>query len=123
MYTKQILVIDDDPIVVFLLFTRLKAKGYSVTIAFDGKSGLEKIKQRKPDLIILDIMMPKMNGYTVYAFLKYNENYRTIPVIMLTARKEVKDQAFDEDVQPDAYITKPFKMNMLINAIEKLVSV
>ena len=120
---KQILLIDDDPIIACLLLPWLKAKGYDVTIAFDGKSGLEKLKKKKADLVILDIMMPKMNGYTFYAFLKYNEKYKSIPVIMLTARKEVRDKTFDEDVQPDAYITKPFKMNMLINAIEKLVSV
>ena len=118
---KHVLVIDDDPIIISLLTSSLEAKGYGVIAALDGREGLQKLENTRPDLIILDIMLPGMNGYTVYAFLKYTEKYKSIPVIMLTTRQEIRDKIFDKEVKPDGYITKPFEMKSLMDKVEELV--
>lgn len=117
---KQILVIDDDPVLVKMVQTRLMANGYDVLAANDAALGLETALKKLPDLIILDVMMPIINGYNMCTILKTNEKSKKIPIIMLTARAEEKDKAIGREVGVDAYMTKPFKMEELINQIEAL---
>lgn len=115
------MLVDDDRSLIRLLETRLKSRGYDILTACDGKEGLEKAQTLQPDLIILDVMMPKVNGYTVCCMLRLDERYSSIPIIMLTSRSEDADKEFDEKVKPDAYITKPFNRDALFEKIEELV--
>src|SRR3989339_345444 len=86
MPDKKILVVDDEPDVVKLLKVRLEASGYAVIEAYDGQEGLDKAHNEMPDLIILDLMLPKLNGYQVCRMLKFDEDYKNIPIIILTGR-------------------------------------
>jgi len=83
--------------------------------------GLDKAREEKPDLILLDVMMPKMDGYEVCRLLKYDEEFETTPIIMLTARTQAKDKSIGKDVGADDYITKPFDGTDLLEKIKKLL--
>lgn len=113
--TKKILVIDDDPVTVGLLSSRLKANQYDVSMAGDGAEGLVKLKEEKPDLIILDVAMPKMDGYTfVQEFKKVTQLDKT-PIIMLTSRDQMKDLFTMEGIKD--YVVKPFNIEELLKKI------
>ncbi len=122
MEKKRILIVEDVPESLMLLRIRLESYGYKVIGASDGEEGLKKARELRPDLIILDVMLPKMDGLTVCRFLKYDVDYEDIPVIMLTARGEEKDRALGKEVGADMYLVKPFDGSKLIQAIEKLTS-
>ncbi len=114
---KRILVIDDEVDLVNLLAMRLEAEGYEVMSAFDGQAGLDMVREERPDLILLDVMMPIMDGYQVCRFLKFDEELKNIPVIMLTARVQEKDKDIGRSVGADDYLTKPFDLNELSQRI------
>ncbi|MFH1778311.1 MAG: response regulator [Candidatus Omnitrophota bacterium] len=106
---KKILVVDDEPHVVRVVENRLKANGYEVITADNGLDGLARAKKEKPDLIILDIMMPKMDGQEVLKNLRQNKDTEAIPVIMLTAKTEGEDIVKSLiDGGAVEYIVKPF---------------
>lgn len=119
--SKKILVVDDEQELVGLIQARLEASGYTVFVAYDGQEALEKARDEKPDLILLDVMMPKMDGYQVCRFLKFDENYQHIPVILLTARGQERDKVVGKEVGADDYITKPFDNQLLLNKIQKFI--
>lgn len=116
---KKILVVDDENELLKALSIRLKTSGYEVITASDGQEGLEKAKSQSPDLIVLDILMPKMDGYEVCRMLKFDEKYKSIPVIMLTAKAQDIDKAMGKKVGADDYITKPFETQDLVDKIKK----
>ena len=118
---KYILVIDDEEDIVLVLKARLENAGYEVDCAFDGKEGLEKIKQRKPDLAVIDIMMPEINGSTLCGMMKFDNRYKDIPVILLTARGRDLDKEIGDTVGADAYMVKPFDAQVLLELIEDLL--
>jgi len=118
---KRILIVDDEPDLLMALKIRLTAAGFEVIMAKDGAEGLEKARKESPDLIILDLMLPKINGYKVCRFLKFDENYKKIPVIMLTARAEEDDKTLGLETGADYYMTKPFDNKELINQINKFI--
>lgn len=118
---NYILVIDDEEDIVTVLKTRLEKAGYEVECAFDGKDGLEKIKARKPDLAILDIMMPEINGSTLCGMLKFDSRYKDIPIILLTARGRDLDKEIGDTVGADAYMVKPFDAQVLLDLVEDLL--
>jgi len=115
---KKILVVDDEPDVASLLALLLKSQGYDVTSASDGPEALEKARSGKPDLILLDIMLPKLDGYKVARMLKFDENFRHIPIIMLTAKIQEKDKQIGMEMGADAYITKPFNTPQLLELVK-----
>ncbi|OGX08695.1 MAG: hypothetical protein A2Z88_11565 [Omnitrophica WOR_2 bacterium GWA2_47_8] len=117
----KILVIDDDATLTKLLDARLSANGYEVVIAKDGAEGLEKYKKEKPDLIILDIEMPKMDGYTFVLEFKQIASLRDTPIIMLTAKEAMREIFAIEGIND--YIVKPFDMDDLLNKIKKHLAV
>jgi DNA-binding response OmpR family regulator len=119
--SKKILVIDDEPLFVDMLKVRLEHAGYKVVAAFDGQGGLHKAKSERPDLIILDVMLPSMDGYTVCRLLKFDETFRRIPIIMLTVRSQNSDKETGKAVGADAYIAKPYEAEVLINQIKRLL--
>ena len=118
---KHILIIDDEQDMLDLLRPRLEAAGYEVSTAPDGQSGLDKAREEKPDLILLDVMMPKIDGYQVCRFLKFDEDYKHIPIILLTARGQEQDRETGKKVGADGYLTKPFEKEELLNTIDRLL--
>lgn len=118
---KRILVIDDETQLVHMLKMRLEANNYEVLVSYDGPDGLKKAKKERPDLIILDLMLPKMDGYKVCGLLKSDTRYNKIPVIMFTARAQDSDRKLGEDTGADAYITKPFEPSILLGKIRELL--
>jgi DNA-binding response OmpR family regulator len=119
---KKILVVDDEPNILKLVCNRLKAGGYEVISAVDGEQALQTVRNEIPDLIILDLMLPKMHGYEVCKTLKTDEKLKNIPVIMFTAHGDVKDMKEGFDIGADAYLTKPFKPAALMGIIPGLLS-
>jgi DNA-binding response OmpR family regulator len=119
--TKKILIVDDEPHIVKMVELRLKAHGYNVVAAYDGQEGLDKVKQEKPDLIILDLMLPKLDGYKVCDTLKADEECKDIPIVMLTASAELENVKSGLQKGADSYLTKPFKPETLLGIIEGLL--
>ena len=121
MGKKKILVVDDEPDAVGLLSIRLKSNGYDVISALDGKSCLKKAVEEKPDLIILDILMPKINGFEVCKRLKERDETKDIPVIMLTAKDSDTDKVIGRVIGANYYIAKPFDSEVLLVKIKELL--
>ena len=119
MAGKRILFVEDEPELVKALEVRFKALGYDVMSAHDGEEGLQKAREESPDIIILDIMLPKMDGYKVSRLLKFDEKYKSIPIIMLTAKAEEADKATGEETGADEYITKPFDWEFLLGKVKE----
>lgn len=118
---KRILVVDDEPDMLLAIKMRLEATGYQVLTATDGMEGLNMARREKPDLIILDIMLPKMNGYKVSRLLKFDEEYKHIPIVMLTALAGENDRTTGVQTGADAYITKPFETAQLLDTIRRFL--
>lgn len=118
---KKILVIDDETDLAEMLVLRLEANGYQVISALDGQEGLDKARTEKPDLIILDLMLPKIDGYKVCRMLKFDEKYRHIPIILFTARAQELDIKLGKEVGADAYIIKPFEPDILLSKVAELL--
>ena len=116
---KKILVVDDDPTLIKLLQPFLESHGFRVTIACDGQQGIEAVKKDLPDLIVLDVQMPKMNGYTFVFELKKITDIKATPIIVLTAKEGMAEIFKVEGVKE--YITKPFKPEALLTSIKKYV--
>ena len=109
---KKILIVEDEIELIDMLRIRLEANGYQVITAFDGQQGLERAKSEKPDLIIMDIMMPKKDGWTFVREMKTDDSIKRIPVIMLTAKEGMEDMFKLEGVK--GYVTKPFEAEELL---------
>ena len=126
---KRVLIVDDEPDAIDIVESMLsEIEGVSTLSAIDGNSGLEKAKETKPDLIILDVQMPGKNGFEVYYELKNNESTKDIPVIMLTGIGEktgirFSSQNMEEFIgtPPEAYIEKPVDAVTLQNTVSKLI--
>ena len=116
---KNILIVDDEQDIVESLKFVLEASGYSCYTAFDGEEGLRLAKEIMPDLIILDVMMPKINGYKISRLLKYDSKYKNIPILMITARSQEEDKLIGEETGADEYITKPFDLDDVLKQVEK----
>lgn len=119
---KKILVIEDEPEFRAALRMRLEANGYEIMEAEDGAMGLDMARNKQPDLIMLDIMLPKMDGYKVARLLKFDEKFRKIPIVMLTARAQQTDKETGMAVGGDAYLTKPYKPQEMLEIIAKLLA-
>ena len=142
---KKVLIIDDDENTVKFLSVALGKNGYEPFGAFDGKEGLEKVEESKPDLVVLDVMMPKKTGWVVFRQLRKNERYRSIPVIMLTAvsgvleeqdarvddepdfglkellRKAIRQMREEGLEKPELFIDKPVDPQELVNNVRRLI--
>ena len=115
---KKILVVDDEADVLKVVKKRLEDRKFEVVTALDGDEGLTKAAEEKPDLIILDVMMPKLDGYTVVRQLKTNPNTRNIPVIILTAKGSGLKDLFSVEGVED-YVTKPYDFEDLLAKVKK----
>ena len=117
--TKKILLVDDEPHIVKMLKTRLESEHYDVVTAPDGIPGLAKVESEKPDLILLDIKMPQMDGYTFVKSLQRSEEGKDVPVIMLTAHEQMEELFAMEGVTD--YVVKPFKGEELLAKVKKIL--
>jgi len=118
---KKILVVDDEEDIAFSLARRLTAAGYEVICAEDGVEGLRRAQTENPNLIVLDLMLPKMDGYKVCRLLKFDERYKRIPIIMLSARSQEEDIALGREIGAEFYMTKPFDSGALLEKIGELL--
>lgn len=119
--SKKLLIADDEPHIVKVLEIRLKKAGYDVRTANDGEQTLERIKEDKPDLVVLDVMMPPPNGFQLCRMLKDDAKYKDIPIILLTAKASESDQFWGMESGASAYITKPYSPEDLLGKIRELV--
>jgi DNA-binding response OmpR family regulator len=118
---KRILVADDEIYIVHILEFSLNMEGYEVISATSGEEALRKAEKERPDLVVLDVLMPGMTGHEVCRRLRLDERTRDIPIIFLTARDTLADRDFGLGLGANAYITKPFGPRRLIDAIETLL--
>ncbi len=119
--TKHILCIEDEPEMIDLIRLILGRRGFEVIGAAGGKEGLEKVRQEPPDLILLDLMMPDMDGWEVYQQIKADEKTKTIPVIVVTAKAQSIDKVLGLHIaKVDDYIAKPFSPQDLLNSVDKV---
>ena len=118
----RILICDDDPLLIEFISFRLKAKGYEVITAADGEEALSSVLNGQPSLIVLDAMMPRLDGFEVLSRMKSNAAMSHIPVIMLTARKGEKDIVSALERGADDYLVKPFIPEELLARLSRLLS-
>ncbi len=117
----RILVVEDEESLLKLESILLSLRGYEVAGVTDGTEALEEIARNRPDLIVLDIMLPGMDGFEVCRRIRENPETRDIPIVMLTAKKSTQDYAKGMECGANAYITKPFKSSKVMDVIEELL--
>ncbi|OIO79043.1 MAG: two-component system response regulator [Candidatus Omnitrophica bacterium CG_4_8_14_3_um_filter_43_15] len=121
MQKKKILIVEDEKDFVIAISALLEAEEYEVTAATDGLEGLEKIKAHHYDLIIMDVMMPKMDGYKLSRMVKFDAKYAHTPIIMLTAKAQDQDRRTGEECGADAYVLKSQNPDVLLSKVKELI--
>ena len=116
---KKILIVDDEQDIVESLKFVLETYDYTCYCAYNGEDGLKLAREIVPDLIILDVMMPRINGYKISRLLKFDSKYKNIPILMITARSQEEDKLIGEETGADEYITKPFDLDDVVKAVQK----
>jgi len=117
---KKILIVDDDKAVIALLTALLEKQGYIALAAHDGLEGMVQVRKEMPDLIILDIMMPEINGYDVCSNLKFDERFKKIPIIVSTSRGQELDPRIGQ-LMGIGYVHKPIDSQVLLDQIQKML--
>src|SRR6202158_4051738 len=121
MAAEKILIVDDDEDVLLIVQTILDNSGYTAVVARNGREGVEKALETKPDLILLDVMMPELSGWEVCTTLKSAPETRKIPIARLTVKSEIRDLITGMQVGADDYITKPFTRKKLLSTVRRLL--
>ena len=116
---KKILIVDDEQDIVESLKFVLEGNDYTCYCAYNGEDGLKLAKELMPDLIILDVMMPRINGYKISRLLKFDSKYKDIPILMVTAGSQEEDKLIGEETGADEYITKPFDLDEVLQTVNK----
>ena len=116
-----VLVVDDDPVIQRLLRVNFEMEGYTVLVASDGLEGLARARSERPDIVVLDIMMPKMSGLDVARTLKSDPDTADIPVMLLSAKAQEADLRAGDESGADGYLTKPFDPLLLLQRVEELI--
>jgi len=118
----KLLVVDDDKEIIDTLAPRLRREGYDVSVAFDGEEALVQVKEHNPDIILLDLMLPKVNGFEVLKDirLKYKDKWR--PIIIISAKQELESIKKCYDLEADHYLTKPCSIEKVLQGIETMIS-
>ena len=117
----RILLVDHEPSIVKMVGKRLEVEGFEVLVAMDGQEALKKAQTESPQLIILDLMLPKMNGYEVCTMLKQDARYQGIPIIMFSAKAQEKDERLGRECGANAYVRKPFQAKELLDQVRALL--
>jgi DNA-binding response OmpR family regulator len=120
---KKILLVDDEPDIQTIVGGRLTALGFEVMMAKDGQEGLDLARKEAPDLIVLDLMLPKLDGYKVCRMLKFDKTYENIPIIIFSAKGSDADKKLATQAGANAYMVKPFDLNLFTQTIQKLIGV
>ncbi len=118
----RVLIVDDEPDLLSVLHFGLEVEGFDVLEATDGEQALEMARSHQPDMIVLDLMLPRMDGYKVCRALKFDERYKRIPIFILSARSGETDRRLALDLGADAYVTKPYDMRDLVMKIRERLS-
>jgi CheY-like chemotaxis protein len=116
---KQVLVVDDDPLVLKILKDPLQRAGYDVRLAAHGLEALQKVKESQPDLIILDILMPLLDGFKVARFLKFDKRFKSIPIIVITSRATEGERKMGEQVGANEFVYKPFRIPQVLDVVDR----
>ena len=124
---SKLLLVDDDPDFVEATKLILEKGGYDVTVAYDGNEGFEKIKEQKPDVMVLDVMMPNKDGYTLCAELKADSEYSSIPILLLTAvASHISETKYTPrmgmETEAEDYLDKPAEPKEILNRVNNLLS-
>ncbi len=119
---KKILIVDDEQDIVESLKFVLESADFICYCAYNGEDGLKLAKEIMPDLIILDVMMPKINGYKISRLLKYDNKYKDIPILMVTARSQEEDKLIGEETGANEYITKPFDLDEVVKKVQQYLA-
>jgi two-component system alkaline phosphatase synthesis response regulator PhoP len=122
MNPKKILLVDDEVDLVETVRFPLEMEGYHVLVSYNGEDALNQARKENPDLILLDLMLPKLDGYKVCRLLKFDERYKHIPILMLTAKTQEKDKVLGLETGANEYITKPFDMDFLMKKVKEYLS-
>jgi len=121
--TRKIVYIEDDPEMIDLVELILNRHGFNVKGAHGGRQGIDTVKQESPDLILLDLMMPDLDGWDVYQQLKANDDTKDIPVIVVTAKAQSIDKVLGLHIaKVDDYISKPFRPQELLDSVDKILT-
>jgi len=120
---KKVLIVDDERDIVETLKFVIESEGIECLTAYDGEEALNLAKSEMPDLIVLDVMLPKINGYKICRLLKFDSKYKDIPILMITARSQEEDKAIGEETGADEYITKPFDINEVVKKIKNYLAI
>lgn len=123
MNRKRVLVVDDEPDILKLISVNLELEGFKVLTAKNGLECLETVRQEPVDLIILDVMMPDVNGYQVCQYLKEDDKFKDIPVIILTAKVRKSDQFWSKKIGACLYLTKPFEPLYLVEKVREVLGI
>ncbi len=118
----RILLVDDEPSIVKMVGKRLEVEGFDVIVAMDGQEGLQKAQSEHPNLIILDLMLPKLNGYEVCTMLKQDTRFQQIPIVLFTAKTQEKDEKLGVECGANAFVRKPFRAQELLEKIRSLIT-
>lgn len=119
MNKKRIILVDDEVAIIKVLTVRLEKAGYEVIPVMDGKEALDSVRKERPDIVILDLMLPTLDGYKVCRLLKFDERYKHIPILVLSARVEEDAKKRSMEAGADEYISKPLKTDELLDKIKK----
>lgn len=115
----RILIVDDEPFIVEMVRFALEQAGYGCLVAYDGEEAIRIAREENPGLILLDIMLPRLNGFQICRLLKFDERYRHIPIVMLTARTQARDRLLGKETGADEYIVKPFDLPDLLRVVAR----
>ncbi len=116
----RVLIAEDEPHIVESLSFVLQRSGYEVSSVLDGESAMTRLRSDPPDMVILDVMLPKLNGFEVLKRLKSDPALRSIPVIILTAKGQSQDRRMAEEIGVDGFMTKPFSNREIVDEVRRL---
>jgi len=118
----RILIVDDDKAIVDLLKFTLEDAGYNTFAAYDGEEALTKIEKEKPDLVLLDIMLPTRDGYSVLEEVRGTQQFKILPVVIISAKVQEVDISFGLELGANDYFTKPLDLDVLVEKVGKLLA-
>ena len=116
----RVLIVEDERHIIESLSFVLESEGFEVASELDGEAGLRRLRADRPDVLVLDLMMPKMNGLEVLKAVKADTALRTLPVVVLTAKGRQQDRRMAEEIGVDAFMTKPFSNRDVVEAVRRL---
>jgi len=119
----RVLIVEDEPHIVESLTFVLGREGYAVTSVLDGEAAVERLRHDPPDLMILDVMIPRLNGFEVLKLAKSDPALKRIPVIVLTAKGQAQDRRLAEEIGSDGFMTKPFSNREIVERVRQLILV